>query len=103
MKPRYFLLAIALATTSAIVLAPTLALAQSTTTGAIQGIVTDKKNGDKLAGVTVVVTSPALSQTQNVITDENGFYKVTDLPPGVYLVTFYYADIQIQKSGVNVG
>src|SRR6266850_3079458 len=103
MKPRHFLLAIALATCSALVLAPSAARAQSNTTGAIQGVVTDKKTGDKLAGVTVVVTSPALSQTQNVITDENGFYKVTDLPPGVYLVTFFYADIQIQQNGVNVG
>jgi hypothetical protein len=103
MKPRNLLLAVALATCGAIVLAPSTVRAQSTTTGAIQGVVTDKKTSEKLAGVTVVVTSPALSQTQNVITDENGFYKVTDLPPGVYLVTFFYADIQIQKTGVNVG
>ncbi|NVB80614.1 MAG: DUF3520 domain-containing protein [Kofleriaceae bacterium] len=77
--------------------------AQSPTTGAIQGVVTDRANGDKLAGVTVIVTSPALATTQTAITDENGFYKVTDLPPGQYLVTFYYADLTVERSGVSVG
>jgi len=79
------------------------AYAQSTTTGAIQGVITDLKTGEKLPGVTVVATSPALAQTQTAITDENGFYKITELPPGQYLVTFYYADIKIEASGVIVG
>ncbi|MDB4958313.1 MAG: TonB-dependent receptor plug [Myxococcales bacterium] len=77
--------------------------AQSTTTGAIQGVVTDKATGEPLAGVTVVVTSPGLSQTQTQITDEKGTYKITDLPPGDFLVTFYYADITVEQSGVHVG
>src|ERR1051325_2895674 len=84
-------------------LVPATAHAQSNTTGAIQGVVTDQKTGDKLAGVTVIVTSPAMSQTQTAITDENGFYKITELPPGEYLVTFYYADITIEQNGVHVG
>ncbi len=52
--------------------APNLAAAQGATTGAIQGTVTDQKDGSALAGVTVIVTSPALAQTQTAITDENG-------------------------------
>ena len=103
MTARNLLLAIALATCSTLVLAPHTARAQSTTTGAIQGVVSDKKTGEKLAGVTVVVTSPSLAQSQTAITDDQGFYKITELPPGVYLATFYYADIQLQVSGVNVG
>src|SRR6185369_2378819 len=59
--------------------------------------------GDKLAGVTVIVTSPALAQTQTSITDENGSYNVSDIPPGDYLVTFYYADITVERSGIRVG
>src|SRR5438874_10018838 len=85
------------------VLAPSSARAQSSTTGAVQGVVTDSKTGDKLPGVTVVITSPAISQTQTAITDESGFYKITELPPGDYRVTFFYADITIEQTGVHVG
>ena len=85
------------------VVAPSVARAQSSTTGAVQGAVLDSKTGEKLAGVTVIATSPALQGTQTAITDENGFYKITSLPPGNYLITFYYADITVQHSDVNVG
>ena len=79
------------------------AYAQSNTTGAVQGAVTDSKTGEKLPGVTVIATSPSLAQAQTAITDENGQYKITDLPPGDYLITFYYADITLERGGVNVG
>src|SRR5438105_3931055 len=84
-------------------LAPHDASAQTNTTGAIQGVVKDKKSGEPMAGVTVVATSAALAQTQTQITDDKGFYKISDLPPGDYLVTFYYADLSIEQSGVHVG
>ncbi len=107
MKSRTLLLAATLGSTSLLVanhlIDPSLALAQSGTSGAIQGVVTDGKTGDKLAGVTVIVTSPAISQTQTAITDENGYYQVGQLPPGDYLVTFYYADITVERSGIRVG
>jgi hypothetical protein len=77
------------------------AFAQSTTTGAIQGVVTDAESGDALPGVTVVATSTA-SAAQTAITDEKGAYKITDLSPGQYLVTFYYLDATIERS-VPVG
>src|SRR6266700_1523160 len=83
--------------------APSEALAQSSTTGAVQGIVKDKKSGDAMAGVTVVATSPANAQTQTAITDDKGFYKISDLPPGDYLVTFYFADLSVEQSGVHIG
>jgi len=78
------------------------ARAQGGTVGAVQGVIKDEK-GDPLAGVTVIVTSPALSQTQTAITDEKGFYQVNQLPAGDYLVTFYYADKTIERSGIHVG
>jgi len=84
-------------------LEPATARAQSTTSGALQGVVTDSQSGEKLAGVTVTVTSPALQGAQTAISDENGFYKITELPPGEYLITFYYLDITVERSGVSIG
>jgi outer membrane receptor protein involved in Fe transport len=82
---------------------PAPADAQSSTTGAIQGTITDETTGDTLVGVTIVVSSPALLNPQTAISDENGFYKIADLPPGNYLVTFYFAKLTIERSGVVVG
>jgi outer membrane receptor protein involved in Fe transport len=79
------------------------AAAQSNTTGAIQGQITDADSGEKLAGVTVVVSSPALQGTQTAISDESGQYKLSELPPGTYLVTFYINRLTIERRDVNVG
>jgi hypothetical protein len=106
MKATKLILAATLGATSLGVLhlvEPSVARAQSTTTGAIQGIITDSKSGEKLAGVTVIATSSSSSTTQTAITDEGGQYKITDLVPGEYLVTFYYADITLERSGIVVG
>ncbi|MBA2543060.1 MAG: carboxypeptidase regulatory-like domain-containing protein [Deltaproteobacteria bacterium] len=81
---------------------PVGALAQSPTTGAIQGVVTDSKSGDALAGVTVIITASGVS-TQSQITDSRGAYKIANLPPGRYLVTFYYLDSTIERSDIIVG
>jgi len=78
------------------------ASAQSNTAGAIQGVVTDKASGEALAGVTVVATSPALQGTASAITEADGTYKITNLPPGSYVVTFYYADITVRRTNVQV-
>jgi hypothetical protein len=105
MKTKNLIIAATLGATSLglALLAPTVAHAQSQTTGALQGTVVDSKTGEKLAGVTVIATSPSLAQAQTAITDENGQYKITDLPPGDYLVTFYYADITLERGGINIG
>jgi outer membrane receptor protein involved in Fe transport len=84
-------------------LAPSVARAQSTTTGAIGGVVVDKKTGEAMAGVTVVATSTALGQTQSAFTDDKGLYRINDLPPGDYKVTFYFADITVEQDNVHVG
>src|ERR1051325_11271942 len=81
---------------------PVAARAQSTTTGAIQGTITDEATGENLVGVTIVVSSPVLQNAQTAISDENGFYKIAELPPGSYLVTFYYAKLTVERSGVTV-
>jgi len=70
--------------------------------GEISGVVTDAKSGEKLPGVTVIATSPALSQTETAITDDSGVYRIASLPPGTYLVSFYYADVTLQRSGIKL-
>ena len=73
-----------LAFTAALFLLPSLAHAQSTFTGSVKDV-----SGAVLPGVTVEVQSPVLiEKVRTVITDENGAYRVTDLRPGLYTVTF---------------
>ncbi len=74
--------------------------AQGSTTGAIQGRITDAKTGEALAGVTVVVTGQVSNTT---ITEDDGTYKVNDLLPGSYLVTFFYGDVTIERRNIDVG
>jgi hypothetical protein len=89
--------AIALA---ALVLAP--GVARAAVTGSISGVVTDGATGKKLAGVTVTVTSPALQGEQTEFTDADGHWIITELPPGEYLVRFYFANLNIERPGVFV-
>jgi len=77
------------------------ARAQSPTTGAIAGVVTDE-NGAGLGGVTVIVSS-AGTVAQTAITEGNGSYKITDLTPGDYLVTMYFSETTIERKNVPVG
>ncbi|MCU1278025.1 MAG: hypothetical protein JWM53_1571, partial [bacterium] len=72
------------------------------TTGTIEGRVTDQATGKPLAGVTITVTSPALQGEQTEFTDEGGHYIITELPPGEYLVRFYFANINVERPGVFV-
>ena len=67
---------------------------------AVTGNVRDVASGEEVAGVVVIATSPALEHTQTAITDEDGTYKLVDLPPGEYLMTFYYADITLERPGL---
>src|ERR1700724_1259932 len=54
----------------------------------VAGVVKDS-TGAVLPGVTVEAASPALiEKTRAVVTDEHGEYKIVDLRPGAYTVTF---------------
>jgi hypothetical protein len=69
----------------ALLLLPAAAGAQS---AAIVGTVTDA-SGAVLPGVTVEVASPALIEgTRTAVTDERGTYRIIELRPGTYGVTF---------------
>ena len=72
-----------------VLLAASTAAAQSATTGAIAGRTLDKVTGEVLPGVTIVISSTAMQEPQTVITDADGAYKVSDLLPGDYTITFY--------------
>jgi len=67
--------------------APSAALAQ-TGQSVIAGVVRDATGG-VLPGVTVEASSPALiEKSRSAVTNEAGQYRVVDLRPGVYTVTF---------------
>jgi len=57
--------------------------AQSSTTGSIDGTVSDP-NGAAVRGATVTVTSPNLISPQSAMTGDNGHFQISNLPPGTY-------------------
>ena len=64
------------------------AFAQTSSTGAIAGVARDT-TGAVLPGVTVEASSPALiEKVRSAVTDERGNYKIVELRPGTYKVTF---------------
>src|SRR5678815_2188739 len=69
---------------------PAVAHAQS----AIVGVAKDT-SGAVLPGVTVAASSDVLiEKTREVITDSQGAYKIVDLRPGTYVVTFTLTGFQ---------
>ena len=72
------------ATCASLLLVPALVHAQS----AITGVVKDT-SGAVLPGVTVEASSDALiEKSKAVVTDGDGLYRIVDLRPGTYVVTF---------------
>jgi len=61
-------------------------MAQSTTTGAITGTVTNP-NKEVVAGATVSVKNNGTNKEDTATTDDNGGFKITNLQPGTYTVT----------------
>ena len=70
--------------------------------GAISGVVTDSRSGEKLAGVTVIASSPSAKQTLTAITDEKGAYTIAGASPGKYLLSFYYGDVTVERNNVDI-
>ena len=69
-------------------LIPAVLMAQSVATGTISGVVRDT-SGALLPGVTVEGASPALiEKVRSAVTDGQGVYRIIDLRPGTYSVTF---------------
>ena len=72
----------------ALSLIPASVLAQGTSTATITGVVRDS-SGAVLPGVTVEAASPELiEKVRSTVTDERGQYRLPELRPGMYAVTF---------------
>ncbi len=84
-------------------LLPALAEAQSSTTGAIAGVVKDT-SGAVLPGVTVEASSPALiEKVRSAVTDGQGNYKIFELRPGTYTVAFTLPGfVTLKREGVEI-
>jgi hypothetical protein len=76
------------------------AFAQS---GSIAGVVRDTSGG-VMPGVTVEAASPALiEKTRTAVTDSDGQYKIIDLRPGTYTVTFTLAGFStVRREGIQL-
>jgi hypothetical protein len=80
---------------------PSAAAGQST--GSIAGLVRDT-SGAVMPGVSVEASSPALiERTRSAVTDTQGQYKIVDLPPGVYTVTFALTGFNtVRREGIEL-
>lgn len=60
--------------------------AQITADGSVLGYVRDEQ-GAALPGVTITATGTSVAGTHTVVSDETGFYRILNLPPGTYSVS----------------
>jgi hypothetical protein len=72
-------------------------------TGSIAGVVTDSSNA-VMPGVTVEAASPALiEKVRSVVSDAQGQYKIVDLRPGPYDVTFSLVGFAtVKQAGIQL-
>jgi hypothetical protein len=85
---------------SSVIIFPALCFAQF---GAVAGVVRDD-TGAVLPGVTVEAASPALiEKTRTAVSDTAGEYKVEQLRPGVYTVTFTLQSFStVRREGIAI-
>ena len=97
-----FMIRVAIAGVVAALAAPIPAAAQTGGSG-IAGVVRDT-NAGVLPGVTVEASSPALiEKTRATVTGADGSYRMLDLRPGVYSVTYSLAGFRtVRREGVEL-
>src|SRR5688572_14302418 len=80
-------------------LLPSIAHAQASITGLVRDT-----SGAVLPGVTVEAASPALiEKARSVVTDDTGQYRIVDLRPGMYSVTFSLPGFNgVQRQGIEL-
>src|SRR5436190_8394391 len=94
------LLKSAMTAAASLALLPATASAQAT---GLAGVVKDASGG-VLPGVTVEAASPVLiEKVRTVTTDEQGQYKIIDLRPGAYTVTFTLTGFAtVKREGIDL-
>src|ERR687898_718727 len=80
-----------------------LSLLPSNAQASITGLVRDT-SGAVLPGVTVEAASPALiEKARSVVTDDTGQYRIVDLRPGTYSVTFTLPGFStVKRDGIEL-
>lgn len=86
----------------ALALAPQVAEAQDATSGAIAGTIHDKSSGESAIGVAVIVTSVDRGNSFSAMSNGEGYYKVSSLPPGMYTVEFVHGETSVVAKNVRV-
>jgi hypothetical protein len=84
-----------------VILSPSVTRAQQAS--GIAGAIKDAA-GKPVAGVAVEAASPALiERVRSVVSDAQGLYQLTDLPPGIYSVTFKAAGfVTVKTDGIEL-
>lgn len=77
------------------------AMAQSSTTGLVTGVVTDS-SGRVVPGAQVTLTNAATSATQEQTTSSSGTYRFAFVPPASYTVTVHGAGFEALSRAVQV-
>ncbi len=87
------------ATVASLLVLPSVAFAQATIAGSVKDA-----SGAVLPGVTVEAASPALiEKTRTAVTDGEGQFKIIDLRPGTYSVTFTLAGFStLKRDGIEL-
>src|SRR5215210_937429 len=82
-----------------VVMLPAIVWAQATITGTAKDA-----SGAVLPGVTVEAASPALiERVRSVVTDDTGQYRIVDLRPGTYVVTFTLPGFStVRREGIEL-
>src|SRR5438876_4734168 len=90
-------------TVSCLMLLPVTTRAQTQLSGSIAGVVKDT-SGAVMPGVTVEAASPALiERVRTVVSDAQGQYKIVDLRPGTYIVTFTLPGFStVKRDGIEL-
>jgi hypothetical protein len=72
------------------------------TTGVVVGQVLDAATKASAAGVRVCAFSPSLIGMQLATTDETGWYRLAQLPPGLYVLVYEGREFQDETWGMDV-